>query len=174
MYVETSLIGQFMYPKHGPCQLWEEVAKLIIENGGEIHKEKMVVGIKSKKNRLNAIKVLDESTGELKKIGGDYFFSSMPVKDLINAFEEKIPCDVSEVAQGLIYRDFITVGLLLNELKIKNETEISTINDLIPDNWIYIQERDVKIGRLQIFNNWSPYLVKDDSKVWIGIEYFCN
>jgi hypothetical protein len=134
----------------------------------------MVVGIKSKKNRLNAIKVLDESTGELKKIGGDYFFSSMPVKDLINAFEEKIPCDVSEVAQGLIYRDFITVGLLLNELKIKNETEISTINDLIPDNWIYIQERDVKIGRLQIFNNWSPYLVKDDSKVWIGIEYFCN
>ncbi len=82
--------------------------------------------------------------------------------------------DVYEVAQGLMYRDFITVGLLLNELKIKNETKIENINDLVPDNWIYIQERDVKIGRLQIFNNWSPYLVKDESKVWIGLEYFCN
>jgi len=172
--VETSLIGQFMYPKHGPGQLWEEVAKIITENGGEIHHGNNVVGIESQKNRLNAIKVLDESTGEFKKIEGDYFLSTMPVKDLINAFEEKLPCDVSEVAQGLMYRDFITVGLLLNELKIKNETKMSTVNDLVPDNWIYIQERDVKIGRLQIFNNWSPYLVKDDSKVWIGLEYFCN
>jgi protoporphyrinogen oxidase len=172
--VETSLIGQFMYPKHGPGQLWEEVAKIITENGGEIHHGNKVVGIQSKKNRLDAIKVLDESTGEFKKIEGEYFLSTMPVKDLINSFEEDLPSDVSEVAQGLMYRDFITVGLLLNELKIKNETKMSTVNDLVPDNWIYIQERDVKIGRLQIFNNWSPYLVKDDSKVWIGLEYFCN
>lgn len=172
--VETSLISQFMYPKHGPGQLWEEVAKIITENGGEIHHGNKVVGIQSKKNRLDAIKVLDESTGEFKKIEGEYFLSTMPVKDLINSFEEDLPSDVSEVAQGLMYRDFITVGLLLNELKIKNETKMSTVNDLVPDNWIYIQERDVKIGRLQIFNNWSPYLVKDDSKVWIGLEYFCN
>jgi protoporphyrinogen oxidase len=172
--IETSLISQFMYPKHGPGQLWEEVAKIITENGGEIHHGNKVVGIQSKKNRLDAIKVLDESTGEFKKIEGEYFLSTMPVKDLINSFEEDLPSDVSEVAQGLMYRDFITVGLLLNELKIKNETKMSTVNDLVPDNWIYIQERDVKIGRLQIFNNWSPYLVKDDSKVWIGLEYFCN
>jgi len=172
--VETSLIGQFMYPKHGPGQLWEEVAKIIIENGGEIHNEKKVIGIQNNESELNAIKVLDEFTGEVKKIEGDYFLSTMPVKDLINSFEEDLPLDVSEVAHGLMYRDFITVGLLLNELKIKNETKQSTVNDLIPDNWIYVQERDVKIGRLQIFNNWSPYLVKDDSKVWIGLEYFCN
>ena len=172
--VETSLIGQFMYPKHGPGQLWEEVAKLIIENGGEIHHGNKVVGIESNENRLNTIKVLDESTGEFKRIKGDYFLSTMPVKDLINSFEKKLPCNVSEVAEGLMYRDFITVGLLLNELKIKNETKMNTVNNLVPDNWIYIQERDVKIGRLQIFNNWSPYLVKDDSKVWIGLEYFCN
>jgi protoporphyrinogen oxidase len=172
--VETSLIGQFMYPKHGPGQLWEEVAKLVIENGGEIHHETKVIGIESKENRLNAIKVLDEFTSEDKKIEGDYFFSTMPVKDLINSFEDNLPSDVSEVAEGLMYRDFITVGLLLNELKIKNETKWNTVNNLVPDNWIYIQERDVKIGRLQIFNNWSPYLVKDDSKVWIGLEYFCN
>ncbi len=172
--VETSLIGQFMYPKHGPGQLWEEVAKLIIENGGEIHYENKVIGIESNGNRLDAIKVLEQSTGEFKRIKGDYFLSTMPVKDLINSFKDDLPCDVSEVAQGLMYRDFITVGLLLNKLKIKNETKLSTVNDLVPDNWIYIQERDVKIGRLQIFNNWSPYLVKDDSKVWIGLEYFCN
>ncbi len=172
--VETSLIGQFMYPKHGPGQLWEEVAKLIIENGGEIYHGNKVIGIESKENELDAIKVLDELTGEFKRIEGDYFLSTMPVKDLINSFEVKLPNDVSEVAQGLMYRDFITVGLLLNELKIKNETNMITVNDLVPDNWIYIQERDVKIGRLQIFNNWSPYLVKDDSKVWIGLEYFCN
>jgi len=172
--VETSLIGQFMYPKHGPGQLWEEVAKIITENGGEIHHGNKVVGIESNENRLNTIKVLDESTGEFKRIKGDYFLSTMPVKDLINSFEGDLPCDVSEVAQGLMYRDFITVGLLLDELKIKNETKLKTVNNLVPDNWIYIQERDVKIGRLQIFNNWSPYLVKDESKVWIGLEYFCN
>ena len=172
--VETSLIGQFMYPKHGPGQLWEEVAKLIIENGGEIHYENKVIGIESNENRLDEIKVLEKSTGEFKRIKGDYFLSTMPVKDLINSFKDDLPSDISEVAQGLMYRDFITVGLLLNELKIKNETKVGTVNDLVPDNWIYIQERDVKIGRLQIFNNWSPYLVKDDSKVWIGLEYFCN
>jgi len=172
--VETSLIGQFMYPKYGPGQLWEEVAKLIKEKGGEIHHKMSVVGIESNENGLVAIKVIEESTGELKRIEGNYFLSTMPIKDLINSFEEDLPLDVSEVAHGLMYRDFITVGLLLNELKIKNETKKSTVNDLIPDNWIYVQERDVKIGRLQIFNNWSPYLVKDDSKVWIGLEYFCN
>ena len=172
--VETSLISKFMYPKHGPGQLWEEVARIIIENGGEIHHGNNVIGIESQNNILNSIKVQDESTGELKKIEGDYFLSTMPVKDLINSFEEKLSDDVYEVAEGLMYRDFITVGLLLNKLKIKNETKQDTVNDLIPDNWIYIQERDVKIGRLQIFNNWSPYLVKDDTKVWIGLEYFCN
>ena len=172
--VETSLISQFMYPKYGPGQLWEEVAKLIKEKGGEIHHKMSVVGVESNENGLVAIKVIEESTGELKRIEGDYFLSTMPIKDLINSFEEDLPLDVSEVAHGLMYRDFITVGLLLNELKIKNETKQSTLNDLIPDNWIYLQERDVKIGRLQIFNNWSPYLVKDDSKVWIGLEYFCN
>ena len=172
--VSTSLIGQFMYPKYGPGQLWEEVAKLIKEKGGEIHHKMSLVGVESNENGLVAIKVIEESTGELKRIEGNYFLSTMPINDLINSFEEDLHLDVSEVAHGLMYRDFITVGLLLNELKIKNETKQSTVNDLVPDNWIYVQERDVKIGRLQIFNNWSPYLVKDDSKVWIGLEYFCN
>jgi protoporphyrinogen oxidase len=81
---------------------------------------------------------------------------------------------IIEVADGLMYRDFVTAGLLLKRLKITNETTKPTINDIVPDNWIYIQERDVKLGRVQIFNNWSPYMVKNDENTWIGLEYFCN
>ena len=172
--VETSLIGQFMYPKHGPGQMWEEVAKIITENGGEIHHSHRVVGIEGHDNSIVAVKVKDESTGKVETVTGNYFFSTMPVRDLIDSFETEVPSDVRDVAQGLMYRDFITVGLLLNKMKIKNETKTKTVNDLVPDNWIYIQERDVKIGRLQIFNNWSPYMVADEDNVWIGLEYFCN
>lgn len=171
--VETSLIEQFMYPKFGPGQIWEEVARIIIENGGEIHFNQEVIGIEHDDNEIKQIKIKDVSTGEIKTHEGDYFFSTMPVKDLINA-TENVPENVQDIASGLMYRDFITVGLLLNELKIKNETKQKTINNIVPDNWIYIQERDVKLGRLQIFNNWSPYLVKNDSKTWIGLEYFCS
>ncbi|MGZ7160037.1 MAG: NAD(P)/FAD-dependent oxidoreductase [Methanobacterium sp.] len=171
--VETSLIEQFMYPKLGPGQMWEEVAKIIIENGGEIHFNQEVVGIETHGENIKQIKIKEQSTGEIKTISGDYFFSTMPVKDLIIAMEN-VPDEIQDIAKGLMYRDFITVGLLLNQLKIKNETKQRTVNDLVPDNWIYIQERDVKLGRLQIFNNWSPYLIKDDTKAWIGLEYFCN
>ena len=162
-----------MYPKYGPGQIWEEVARIITESGGEIHFNQEAVGIEHDGNGVKQIKIKDAETGEIKSVEGDYFFSTMPVKDLINA-TENVPQNVQDVANGLIYRDFITVGLLLNELKIKNETNQKTINNIVPDNWIYIQERDVKIGRLQIFNNWSPYLVNDDSKTWIGLEYFCD
>jgi protoporphyrinogen oxidase len=98
----------------------------------------------------------------------------MPVQELIRGMEPTPPKEVRDVAEGLIYRDFITVGLLLKKLKIKNETKEKTVNNIVPDNWIYIQERDVRLGRLQIFNNWSPYMVKDPNTVWIGLEYFCN
>jgi protoporphyrinogen oxidase len=107
-------------------------------------------------------------------VKGDYFFSTMPIKDLMSAIGDKVPANVKKIGDGLQYRDFITVGLLLNKLKIKNETKIITLHGLVPDNWIYIQERDVKVGRLQIFNNWSPYMVNNIEKVWIGLEYFCN
>ncbi|WP_414468387.1 NAD(P)/FAD-dependent oxidoreductase [Methanobacterium sp. ACI-7] len=171
--VETSLIEQFMYPKFGPGQIWEEVANIITQNGGEILFKHEAVGIEHDGAKITGIKIKDHSTGETKSVTGDYFFSTMPVKDLINSMEN-VPQEVNEVANGLIYRDFITVGLLLNELKIKNETEQKTINNVVPDNWIYIQERDVKLGRLQIFNNWSPYLIEDSDKVWIGLEYFVS
>jgi protoporphyrinogen oxidase len=104
----------------------------------------------------------------------DYFFSTMPVRDLVGSMKGNVPEAILQIAAGLAYRDFITVGLLLKRLKIKNNSRIKTLNGIVPDNWIYIQERDVRLGRLQIFNNWSPYMVKEEGTVWIGLEYFCN
>ena len=171
---ETSLIEQFMYPKFGPGHLWEEVARIVKQKGGEVYLKHRTIGLKHQDSRIVEAQIEDCSTGELINKKGDYFFSTMPVRELIQALGEDVPKEVRQVAQGLMYRDFITVGLLLRKLKIKNETKIKTINNIVPDNWIYIQERDVKLGRLQIFNNWSPYMVKDENTVWIGLEYFCN
>ena len=171
---ETSLIGQFMYPKHGPGQLWETVADMIERKGGEVHKFQKAVKIEHKDGKISGVIFKNMKTGEETKVEGDYFFSTMPVKDLIRAMGDTVPDNIREVAEGLVYRDFMTVGLLLNELKIKNKSKIPTVNNRVPDNWIYIQERDVKLGRLQIFNNWSPYLVKDPDKMWVGMEYFVD
>lgn len=172
--VETSLIQQFMYPKHGPGQMWEEVARIIKENGGEIHLNHKIEELVKDSDNIVEVKVKNEWTGELETHMGDYFFSTMPVKDLIESLSGDKPPEVLKVAQGLIYRDFMTVGLLLKDLKKKNESRIKTLNNIIPDNWIYVQESDVKMGRIQIFNNWSPYMVKDQDKILIGLEYFVN
>lgn len=170
---ETSLIEQFMYPKFGPGQLWEEVAQKIIQMGGEIHFNSQVVKIKMTEDKIASIsfKNIDTNTTEIK---GDYLFSTMPVKELCESMIPSPPNNVLKVSSGLMYRDFITVGVLLKKMKIKNDTNTTTDNNIVPDNWIYIQERDVKLGRLQIFNNWSPYMVKDFDTIWIGLEYFCN
>ena len=172
--IETTLIEQFYYPKFGPGQVWEKAADIIQKNGGKVTINSRVVAIETENNQIRAVQVSDEISGQLTRHQADYVFSSMPVRELIAAMGKDVPEPVKAVAAGLIYRDFITVGLLLNKLKIKNETNQKTINDLIPDNWIYIQERDVKLGRLQIFNNWSPYMVHDPDTVWVGLEYFCN
>ena len=172
--VDTSLIDQFMYPKLGPGQMWETVADMVIEKGGQIIKNSEVVKLETKFNQVKEISIINKINATTTHLKGDYFFSTMPVKELVNAIGEIVPEKVKAISNGLEYRDFITVGLLLNKLKIKNETDINTLNKIVPDNWIYIQERDVKVGRLQIFNNWSPYMVADINKVWIGLEYFCN
>jgi protoporphyrinogen oxidase len=171
---ETSLIEQFVYPKYGPGQLWETVADEIRRSSGEIHLQSEVKKIHVANNRV--VSVDYEKEGQLRNEPCDYLLSSMPVKDIIAAMEGiEVPAEVKRVAQALPYRDFITVGLLVKKLKIRNKTKIKTYENRIPDTWIYIQERDVKIGRLQIFNNWSPYMVKDyKNTVWMGLEYFCN
>lgn len=171
---ETSLIDSFWYPKFGPGQMYEELARVIKDKGGEIRLNQQIVSLERSDDSISLIKVKDLLTGESYTQEIDYLISSMPVKDLITALVPSAPENVLTVASGLGYRDFITVGVLLNKLKIKNKTKIITRNNLIPDNWIYIQENDVKVGRLQIFNNWSPYLVQDKNSVWLGLEYFGN
>lgn len=165
--IETSLIEQFLYPKFGPGQLWEEVAKIIENKGGKVLINRKAVEIINKENKIIEIIAENSATNKRESFIADYFFSTMPVKELVNGFSNFVPNNVKNVANGLIYRDFITVGLLLDKLKITNK------GNTIKDNWIYIQESDVKLGRLQIFNNWSPYMVNDSSKMWIGLEYFC-
>lgn len=171
--VETSLIEQYVYPKKGPGQLWETVAEEIEKLGGSIIKNCSVKTLETNGSEILSVGVIRDGKEETMK--ADYYFSTMPIKDLIDGMGSTVPSDVHDIAVNLPYRDFITVGLLVNKLKIKNETKIKTVGNIVPDCWIYIQERDVKIGRLQIFNNWSPYMVEDfENKVWIGLEYFCN
>ena len=175
--VETSLIESYIYPKFGPGQYWECMAEEIKKLGGEVILNAEVSQVETAVEEGKTIikSVSYKENGENKKVIGDYFISSMPIKDLINAMPSETPENVKEIANGLPYRDFITVGLLVDKLKIKNTTDKKTLGNIVPDCWIYIQEREVKLGRLQIFNNWSPYMLKDpEHTVWIGLEYFCN
>ena len=172
--VETSLIEYFLYPKLGPGQMWETVAKLVQEQGGTVTKNSAVTKLHCSDGKVVAVTVLDTKTGESRTVQGDHFFSTMPLNELVSSLEGiKIPSHVREVAAGLPFRDFITVGLLVRKLSIQGANVSSKIES-VPDNWIYIQEPEVKLGRLQIFNNWSPYLVKDSDTVWLGLEYFVS
>jgi len=169
--VETSLIEQYIYPKKGPGQLWELMAQRVVEMGAELHTKKSVKSFELSEDG-HAIRKAITADGSVYE--GDVFFSTMPVKDLVCGIQQA-PVEVRRVATELPYRDFITVGLLVDKLKLKNNTKIKTLTGDVPDCWIYIQERDVKIGRLQLFNNWSPYMVCDPQKyMWIGLEYFCS
>lgn len=177
--VETSLIEEFYYPKYGPGQLWERLAEIDKEMGAEILMNREVVKISADGGVIKGVTVrnTDKSSpnfGKEEFITCDVMVSSMPIKDLVEA-SDNVPEDVRRISSQLPYRDFITVGLLLDKLEIENKTKMKTINNIVPDCWIYMQERDVKVGRLQIFNNWSPYMVDDMNKhIWVGMEYFCT
>ena len=170
--VETSLISQFEYPKYGPGQLYTLLAESLKEKGVKLIYEAEVNQIVLNEN--NEVTKVFCKNGQ--SYDADYFVSSMPIKDLFFALgEDKVSKESYETATTLPYRDFITVGLLLDKLKIKNKTKIPTLNNIVPDTWIYVQERDVTMGRMQLFNNWSPYMVKDpEHTVWMGLEYFCT
>jgi protoporphyrinogen oxidase len=164
---ETSLIEKFLYPKYGPGQLWEHAADLIREQGGEILLGWRATRLFVEGDAITAVEAVSD-TGQRRRFDADYVFSTMPVRELIDAMDTPIPSEVREVSDGLQYRDFITVGLLVDHLTVREAD-----GGPLKDNWIYIQEPDVLVGRLQIFNNWSPYMVADPSKTWIGLEYFC-
>ena len=171
--VETSLIEEFAYPKLGPGQLWELTAAEIEKKGGTILLGAKVTRIL--RDETGAVSVLVyEKDGQEVSVHGDYVISSMPVKDLVAGMND-VPEEIAEIAAGLPYRDYMTVGVLVPKLLLKNETKIPTIGNIVPDNWVYVHDRSVKMGRFQIYNNWSPYMVKDlEHSVWIGLEYFCN
>lgn len=172
--VETSLIEQFWYPKYGPGQLWETVADEIRAAGGAIEMHAAVDVVTAHGTEVTGVGYTQN--GKRKAMLADVVISTMPVRDLLAAWQgEAVPQNVAEAAAGLPYRDFVTVGLLVNRLKLANKTKIKTLGNIVPDCWIYVQEGSVKVGRLQIFNNWSPYMVQDpQNTVWIGMEYFCT
>ena len=170
--VETSLIERFLYPKLGPGQMWEEVARRIEAKGGTILLAHTVDQVFRDGDRIVAVGGVDRRSGERFRLEGDHFFSTMAMKDLAAALDPPPPPEIAALAEGLVYRDFLTVGVLAEDLEIHEKG--SNGKEIVRDNWIYIQEPDVVVGRLQIFNNWSPAMIADPSKVWIGLEYFCN
>ena len=172
--VETSLIEQFVYPKYGPGQLWTLAAERVQALGGEVRLQTEVTGVNVSEGRVTSVEV--KTADGTETIECSMLFSSMPLSELVRDLRGiEVPEDAAAVAAGLPYRDFITVGLLVKKLKIENTTKVVTWQKRVPDTWIYVQERDVKVGRLQIFNNWSPYMVKDyKDTMFVGMEYFCN
>lgn len=162
----TSLIEQFLYPKYGPGQMWEETAARVVELGGEVLTGWRVEGIHHDGHgRVTSVAAVS-THGERREFAGDVFLSTMPVKELVGGLRPAAEEEAVRVAEGLPYRAFVTVGLLCGKL--------APASSGMDENWIYIQEPGVKLGRVQVFNNWSPYLVADRSKTWLGLEYFCD
>lgn len=169
--VEGSLVTKYSYPKLGPGSFFELMANYIKKNGGIVNLNSKIIKINKTNNSIDNIVL---SNGKV--IKGHIYISSMPLKDLINCFGKKtISKDLYDIANNLEYRSLVSINLLLSDLNVHNKTKFRTINNRIPDTWIYIQDKNVKLGRVQILNNWSPYLCKDNiNKTMIGLEYFCD
>lgn len=170
----TSLIERFLYPKYGPGQMWQVVAEMVRARGGQVLHGYRVRRLLIENGRVVAVEAEPSAGGEARRFDCGHVISTMPVRDLVLGMDPPAPEAVRRVAEGLMYRDFITIGVLVKRLRRSKYTPPGAKGNLVPDTWIYIQEPDVKIGRLQIFNNWSPALVKDPDTVWLGLEYFCN
>jgi protoporphyrinogen oxidase len=170
---ETSLIERFLYPKYGPGQMWEEVCRQAAAGGARILFNHRVTRLESSGDEISAVWLRESGSDEEHRMDASSVISTMPVQSLIAALGNTVPESIRNIASGLPYRDFITVGLLVPRMYSPPGGGV-TENGVPPDNWIYIQEPDVKLGRLQIFNNWSPEMVADRPKAWIGLEYFCN
>jgi protoporphyrinogen oxidase len=172
--IETSLIERFLYPKLGPGQMWEEAAERVVAAGGELFMCHEVVGMHRSGLRVEAIDVRDKVSGSVRRVNCDFLISTMPVKDLMHMLQPEDSQAIG-VAAALPYRDFMTAGLLVKRMNAGPRTNAAAPgNGMPPDNWIYVQEPDVRLGRLQIFNNWSPALVADPNTIWLGLEYFCR
>ena len=171
--VETSLIEEFKYPKLGPGQLWDVSAERIEKLGGTIYKNAKVVSVhKNADGKITGLSY--EKDGNTFAMEGDYVISSMPIKDLVNGMND-VPDDIRRISDGLPYRDYMTLGVLVPAINLENKTNLTTVGNIVPDCWVYVQDRSVKLGRFQIYNNWSPYMVSDlENTVWLGLEYFVD
>ena len=174
---QTSLIEEFTYPKYGVGQMWEVCADKVREMGGTIVFNSKVTNICVSDGKITHV-VADSNGSTITYDNIDYLFSSMPIKDLVNDITVDgagVPEHIRCIANGLPYRDFMTVGIKVRRLLVKNTTKYETINNNIPDCWIYVQDSGLKMGRIQVFNNWSPYMVDaPDRYMWLGLEYFCQ
>jgi protoporphyrinogen oxidase len=157
--VIKTLIDAFDYPEKGPGQMWEIVAEKIQRNGSTLKMRSSVEKIAWRNGEVTELVVDVDGTRE--SIPGTDFISSMPIQELVRKMTPKPPANVLQAADRLGYRDFLTVSLIVNKA------------DLFQDNWIYIHDSSVKVGRIQNFKNWSPGMVPDPSKTCLGLEYFC-
>jgi protoporphyrinogen oxidase len=155
-----TLIDQFDYPRRGPGMMWNAVKERIETRGGEVHVNTSVVGIHRNGKGIESVVV--GSNGHQEIIRGTHFISSMPLTEFIKKLDPPAPPAILQAAEKLKYRDFLTVCLIVNK------------PDLFPDNWIYVHDPEVKVGRIQNFKNWSPDMVPDSAKTSLGLEYFCT
>ena len=166
---ERSLVEEYFYPKYGAGQLWDLMAEKITKSGGQIRFNSKITRFYNDDKHIYSV-VLEN--GE--EIKADYIISSMPIKDLINGMQY-VPEDVQNIASNLEYRNYILVSLLASKINLENDTNYPTINNIAPDSWIYMQEEDIKAGRLHIMNNFTPYVIEDyKNKILINLEYFCS
>ncbi|HKZ80630.1 MAG TPA: NAD(P)/FAD-dependent oxidoreductase [Pyrinomonadaceae bacterium] len=157
--VIKTLIDAFDYPQRGPGMMWETVRDLVEQKGSEIRLNTGVEKILWRDGQVQSLEVSTNGTKE--RTEGSHFISTMPIRELIQKFDPPVPPEVLRAAEALNYRDFLTVALVINKTEV------------FPDNWIYIHDSDVKVGRIQNFKNWSPYMVPDPDKTCLGLEYFC-
>jgi protoporphyrinogen oxidase len=158
--VIKTLIDSFLYPRLGPGQMWEAARDRVVADGGAVHMDRRVVEIEHDGELVNAF-VARDASGRRTRYHGRHFLSTLPIRHLIRALRPQPPREVVEAAESLKYRDFLTVVLIVDQ------------PETFPDNWIYIHEPEVRLGRIQNFKNWSPHLVPDASKTSLGLEYFC-
>ena len=155
-----SLIQEFMYPDYGAGQMWDRMADEVESHGGSIKTQSRISSVNINADKVESVGVENQEGKSVVSV--NHFISSLPLRDLILMINPTPPSDVLDAARKLKYREFIVVALILDE---KNSR---------PENWIYVHDEKVKVGRIQFYNNWSPYLSPSEDKTCIGVEYFCN
>ncbi len=158
--IVTTLIDSFRYPRLGPGQMWQRVAEICAINGRPVLMGRAVTKIKHDRERVGSV-VTVTAGGEVEEHSGTEFISSLPIREVVARLDPAPPPEVRKAADKLSYRDFITVALMIDRAQV------------FPDNWIYVHDPQVRVGRIQNFKNWSPSMVPDQSKTCLGLEYFC-